>query len=63
MVKSETCQDAETPRHCDPCLKIRDRDLKVLTKFEPETQYEEDRARKFILRKSEPVASTVRSET
>ena len=27
----------DSPRRRDPCLKIRDRDLKVLTKSEPET--------------------------
>ena len=55
MVKSETRRD--------PCLKIRDRDLKALTKSDPETLYQENRARDFILRKSEPVSKTVRSET
>ena len=58
MVKSEIRRDAE-----NPCLKIRDRDLKVLTKSERETLYEENRARDFILRKSEPVSKIVRSET
>ena len=53
----------DSPRRRDPCLKIRDRDLKVLTKSEPETLTEENRARDFILRKSEPVSKTVRSET
>ena len=43
----------DSPRRRDPCLKIRDRDLKVLTKSEPETLYEVNRARDFILRKSE----------
>ena len=45
MVKSETRRD--------PCLKIRDRDLKALTKSEPETLYQENRAQDFTLRKSE----------
>ena len=44
-------RDAETPRRRDPCLKIRDRDWKVLTKSEPETLYKENRPRDFILRK------------
>ena len=29
----------DSPRRRDPCLKIRDRDLKALTKSEPETLY------------------------
>ena len=41
----------DSPIRRDPCLKIRDRDLKVLTKSEPETLYEENRARDFILQK------------
>ena len=48
----------DSPRRRDPCLKIRDRDLKVLTKSEPETLHQENRARDFILRKSEPVSKT-----
>ena len=55
MVKSETRRD--------PCLKIQDRDLKALTKSETETLYQENRARDFILQKSEPVPKTVSSET
>ena len=47
----------------DPCLKIRDRDLQALTKSEPKTLYQENRARDFILRKSEPVPKTVSSGT
>ena len=48
----------------DPCLKLRERDLNVLTKSYLEALYEENRARDFILRKSEPVSKTdVRSET
>ena len=43
----------DSPRRRDPCLKIQDRDLKVLTKSEPETLNEVNRARDFILRKSE----------
>ena len=53
----------DSPRRRDPCLIIRDRDLKALTKSEHETLYQENRARDFILRKSEPVSKTVRSET
>ena len=34
----------DSPRRRDPCLKIRDRDLKLLTKSQPETLYEEIRA-------------------
>ena len=53
----------DSPRRRDPCLKIREQDLKALTKSEPETLYQENRARDFILRKSEPVPKTVCSET
>ena len=53
----------DSPRRRDPCLKIRDRDLKVLTKSDPETLYLENRTRDFILRKSEPVSKTVRNQT
>ena len=35
----------DSPRRRDPCLKIRDRDLKALTKSELETLYQENRAR------------------
>ena len=52
----------DSPRGRDPCLKIRDRDMQALTKSEPETLYQDNRARDFILRKSEPVPKTVRSE-
>ena len=40
----------DSPRRRDPCLKIRARDLNALTKSEPETLYQENRARDFILR-------------
>ena len=60
-VANDKIQDS--PRRRDPCLKIRDRDLKALTKSEPETLYQENRAPDFILRKSEPVPKTVSSET
>ena len=53
----------DSPRRRDPYLKIRDRDLEALTKSEPETLYQENRARDFILRKSEPVSKSVGSET
>ena len=53
----------DSPSRRDPCLKIQDRDLKALTKSEPETLYQENRARDFILQKSEPVSKTVRSQT
>ena len=35
----------DSPRHRDPCLKIRDRDLKALTKSEPETSLCENLSR------------------
>ena len=50
---------AETPR---PLFENPRRDLKVLTKSEPETLYEENLARDFILRKSEQVSKTVCGE-
>ena len=53
----------DSPRCRDPHLKIRDRDLKALTKSEPESLCQENRARDFILRKSDPVSKTVGSET
>ena len=53
----------DSPRRRDPCLKIWDRDLKAWTKSEPESLCQENRARDFILRKSEPVSKTVGSET
>ena len=53
----------DSQRRRDPCLKIRDRDLKALTKSEPETLYQDNQARDFILQKFEPVSKTVRSET
>ena len=34
----------DSPRRRDPCLKIRDRDLKALTESDPETLYQENRA-------------------
>ena len=45
----------DSPRRRDPYLKIRDRDLKALTKSEPESLCQENRARDFIFRKSDPV--------
>ena len=42
----------DPPKRRDPCLKIRDRDLKVLKNSEPETLYKENLARDFILRRS-----------
>ena len=53
----------DSPRRRDPCLKIRVRDLKALTKSEPKTLYQENRARDFSLRKTELVPKTVSSET
>ena len=35
----------DSPRRRDPCLKIRDRDLKALTKSEPETSFCENLSR------------------
>ena len=53
----------DSPRRRDPYLKIRDQDLEALTKSEPETLYQENRARDLILRKSEPVSKSIGSET
>ena len=53
----------DSPRRRDPYLKIRDQDLKALTKSEPKSLCQENRARDFILRKSAPVSKTVGSET
>ena len=44
----------DSPRRRDPCLKIRDRDVKVLTKSEPETSFCQNSSR---------YSKTVRSET
>ena len=51
---------AERPR---PLFENRDRDSKVSTKSEPETLYEENRARDFIMRNSEQASKTYCSET
>ena len=53
----------DSPRRRHPCLKIWDWGLKAWTKSEPESLCQENQARDFILRKSEPVSKTVGSET
>ena len=61
MVKSETRRDAETPRPL--CENLRPR-LESFNKIRAlKTLYQGKRPRDFILRKSEPVSKTVRSET
>ena len=53
----------DSPRRRECCSKIWDRNLKVLTKSEPKSPYEENRTRDFILQKSKLVLKTICSET
>ena len=51
----------DSPRRRDPCLKIRDRDLKVLRKSEPETLYEKKISQRLHFAKFHTYVCSIRS--